>query len=93
VWWHTIVSPTGREKTGYPTQKPLGVLRRIVQASSREGDWCLDAFAGSGTLGAAALELGRCPVLCDSSPEAVAVMHDRLGLPVLPAGAPARAAT
>jgi site-specific DNA-methyltransferase (adenine-specific) len=89
VWWHTIVSPTGREKTGYPTQKPLGVLRRIVQASSREGDWCLDAFAGSGTLGAAALELGRRPVLCDSSPEAVAVMHDRLGLPVLPAGAPA----
>jgi site-specific DNA-methyltransferase (adenine-specific) len=82
VWWHTIVSPTGREKTGYPTQKPLGVLRRIVQASSREGDWCLDAFAGSGTLGAACLELGRRPVLCDSSPEAVTVMRDRLGLPV-----------
>jgi site-specific DNA-methyltransferase (adenine-specific) len=92
VWWHTIVSPTGREKTGYPTQKPLGVLRRIVQASSCEGDWCLDAFAGSGTLGAAALELGRRPVLCDSSPEAVAVMHDRLGLPVLPAGASAHVA-
>jgi len=85
VWWHTIVSPTGREKTGYPTQKPLGVLRRIVQASSREGDWCLDAFAGSGTLGAACLELGRRPVLCDSSREAVAVMRDRLGLPVLAA--------
>jgi site-specific DNA-methyltransferase (adenine-specific) len=82
VWWHTIVSPTGREKTGYPTQKPVGVLRRIVQASSRKGDWCLDAFAGSGTLGAAALELGRRPVLCDSSPEAVAVMRDRLGLPL-----------
>src|SRR3954451_13171129 len=47
VWWHTIVSPTGREKTGYPTQKPEGVLRRIVQASSRPGDWCLDPFAGS----------------------------------------------
>jgi site-specific DNA-methyltransferase (adenine-specific) len=83
VWWHTIVSPTGREKTGYPTQKPLGVLRRIVQASSREGDWCLDPFAGSGTLGAACLELGRRPVLCDESPEAAAVMSDRLGLPVL----------
>jgi site-specific DNA-methyltransferase (adenine-specific) len=83
VWWHTIVSPTGREKTGYPTQKPLGVLRRIVQASSREGDWCLDAFAGSGTLGAACLELGRRPVLCDSSPEAAGVMRERLGLPVL----------
>jgi site-specific DNA-methyltransferase (adenine-specific) len=82
VWWHTIVSPTGREKTGYPTQKPLGVLRRIVAASSRTGDLCLDFFAGSGTLGAAALELGRRPVLCDSSPEAVRVMRDRLGLPV-----------
>jgi site-specific DNA-methyltransferase (adenine-specific) len=92
VWWHTIVSPTGREKTGYPTQKPLGVLRRIVQASSREGDWCLDAFAGSGTLGAACLELGRRPVLCDSSPEAVAVMCDRLGLPLHSAEPPASAA-
>jgi len=57
------------------------LLRRIVQASSREGDWCLDPFAGSGTLGAACLELGRRPVLCDESPEAAAVMHDRLGLP------------
>jgi site-specific DNA-methyltransferase (adenine-specific) len=83
VWWHTIVSPTGREKTGYPTQKPLGVLRRIVQASSAPGDWCLDFFAGSGTLGAAALELGRRCVLCDSNPDAVAVMRRRLRLPVV----------
>jgi site-specific DNA-methyltransferase (adenine-specific) len=82
VWWHTIVSPTGKEKTGYPTQKPLGVLRRIIQASSRRGDWCLDFFAGSGTLGAAALELGRRPILCDSNAEAVEVMRRRLGLPV-----------
>ena len=51
VWWHTIVSPTGAERTGYPTQKPLGVLRRIVAASTREGDWVLDPFAGSGTTG------------------------------------------
>ncbi len=58
VWWHTIVSPTGKEKTGYPNQKPLGILRRIVQASSAPGDWCLDFFAGSGTLGAAALRAG-----------------------------------
>jgi site-specific DNA-methyltransferase (adenine-specific) len=83
VWWHTIVSPTGAEKTGYPNQKPLGIARRIVQASSREGDWCLDFFAGSGTLGAAALELGRRCVLCDSNPEAVEIMRARLGLPVL----------
>jgi DNA modification methylase len=79
-WWHTIVSPTGKEKTGYPTQKPLGILRRIVQASSREGDWCLDPFAGSGTLGAAAAELGRRYVLVDSNPEAVRVMEERLGV-------------
>ena len=79
VWWHTIVSPTGREKTGYPTQKPLGVLRRIVQASTAPGDWCLDFFAGSGTLGAAAAELGRHFVLVDSNPDAVEVMRARLG--------------
>jgi DNA modification methylase len=78
VWWHTIVSPTGKEKTGYPTQKPEGVLRRIVQASSRPGDWCLDCFAGSGTLGAAASGLGRHYVLIDTNPEAVAVAARRL---------------
>jgi site-specific DNA-methyltransferase (adenine-specific) len=78
VWWHTIVSPTGKEKTGYPTQKPEGVLRRIVQASSRPGDWCLDPFAGSGTLGAVAEALGRRFVLVDSSVEAVEVARARL---------------
>jgi site-specific DNA-methyltransferase (adenine-specific) len=78
VWWHTIVSPTGREKTGYPTQKPEGILRRIVQASSREGDWVLDFFAGSGTTGAVAAALGRNFVLVDQSPDAVAVMRKRL---------------
>lgn len=78
VWWHTIVSPTGREKTGYATQKPAGILRRIVQASSGSGDWVLDFFAGSGTTGAVAAELGRRFVLVDESPDAVAVMRDRL---------------
>lgn len=78
VWWHTIVPTSGAEKTGYPTQKPEGVLRRIVQASSRESDWCLDFFAGSGTLGAVAAKLGRRYVLVDSSPEAVKVMRARL---------------
>ena len=78
VWWHTIVSPTGKEKTGYPTQKPEGVVRRIVQASSRPGDWCLDCFAGSGTLGAVAGAIGRRYVLIDSNPEAVAVAEKRL---------------
>ncbi|TAM92918.1 MAG: site-specific DNA-methyltransferase [Jatrophihabitans sp.] len=80
VWWHTIVSPTGREKTGYPTQKPEAVLRRIVAASSRPGDWVLDAFAGSGTLGAVAASLGRRFVLIDSNPAAIAVMRRRLGV-------------
>ena len=79
VWWHTIVSPTGREKTGYPTQKPEALVRRFVQASSRPGDLCLDPFAGSGTLGAVAAKLGRRYLLIDESAEAVAVMKARLG--------------
>jgi site-specific DNA-methyltransferase (adenine-specific) len=77
VWWHTIVSPTGKEKTGYPTQKPLGVLRRIIVASSNPGDLVLDFFAGSGTTGAACLELGRRFILVDRNDEAIAVMRDR----------------
>ena len=78
VWWHTIVPTNGGEKTGYPTQKPGGVLRRIVAASSRPGGWCLDPFAGSGTLGAVARELGRRFVLIDHSPEAIQVSAQRL---------------
>lgn len=77
VWWHTIVSPNGREKTGYPTQKPLGILRRIIAASSRPGDWVLDFFGGSGTTGAAALELNRRFVLIDQNPEAIETMQQR----------------
>ena len=78
VWFHTIVPTNGREKTGYPTQKPEGVLRRIVAASSRPGGWCLDPFAGSGTLGAVCRELGRRFVLIDDSPVAIDVMRSRL---------------
>jgi site-specific DNA-methyltransferase (adenine-specific) len=78
VWWHTIVSPTGREKTGYATQKPEGILRRIIQASSAPGDWVLDFFAGSGTAGSVAAQLGRRFVLVDSNPDAVRVMRARL---------------
>ncbi|WP_336658498.1 DNA-methyltransferase [Leucobacter sp. USHLN153] len=78
TWWHTIVSPTGSERTGYPTQKPVGILRRIIQASSRPGDWVLDPFAGSGTAGAAAAELDRRFLLIDENPEAHAVMRARL---------------
>ncbi len=78
VWWHTIVSPTGKEKTGYPTQKPLGLIKRMVQASSKPGDLVVDPFAGSGTTGAAAAELGRRFLLIDAHPEAIGVMSSRL---------------
>ena len=79
VWWHTIVPTNGSEKTGYPTQKPEGILRRIVTASSRPGDLCLDPFCGSGTLGAVCRELGRDYVLIDENPEAIEVTRGRLG--------------
>jgi DNA modification methylase len=78
VWWHTIVPTAGREKTGYPTQKPEGILRRIIQASSRPGDRVLDFFAGSGTTGAVAAALGRDAVLVDDNPDALAVMRARM---------------
>ncbi|MEY3934206.1 MAG: hypothetical protein RLZZ606_805, partial [Actinomycetota bacterium] len=77
VWWHTIVSPTGKEKTGYPTQKPLGILRRIIQASSKDNDLVLDFFAGSGTTGAAAAELNRNFILIDQNPESIGVIKER----------------
>ena len=77
TWWHTIVPTAGREKTGYPTQKPLGVLRRIVAASSDPGALVLDFFAGSGTTGTACRELGRPFVLVDNNPEAIEVMRAR----------------
>ncbi len=80
VWWHTIVATGGSEKTGYPTQKPEGIVRRMVQASTRPGDWCLDFFCGSGTLGAVAEQLGRRYVLVDSNPEAIAIAGRRLGV-------------
>jgi site-specific DNA-methyltransferase (adenine-specific) len=77
VWFHTIVPTNGREKTGYPTQKPEGVLRRMVAASSKPGGWCLDPFAGSGTLGAVCRQLNRHFVLIDSNPVAIDVMQQR----------------
>lgn len=77
TWWHTIVATNGREKTGYPTQKPLGILRRIVQASSNQGDVVLDFFAGSGTTGAVCLEMRRRFILVDNNPQALEVMAER----------------
>ena len=77
TWWHTIVGTNSKEKTGYPTQKPLGVIRRIIQASSNPGDTVLDFFAGSGTTGAACLELGRNFILIDNNPSPLQVMAKR----------------
>ncbi len=78
VWWHTIVSPTGKEKTGYPTQKPLGVVQRLVRVHSNPGDRLLDFFAGSGTLGEAAVRNERACVLVDDHRAALEVMAKRL---------------
>jgi site-specific DNA-methyltransferase (adenine-specific) len=84
VWWHTIVSPTGKEKTGYPTQKPIGILRRIIQASSKPGDLVMDFFGGSGTTGFVAAELDRRFVLMDRNPEAIDVMRERFSMLSVP---------
>ena len=78
VWWHTIVSPTGKERTGYATQKPLGVLERIVRVHSNPGDRLLDFFAGSGSFGEAAARNLRDFVLVDDNPDAIRIMTDRL---------------
>jgi site-specific DNA-methyltransferase (adenine-specific) len=78
VWWHTIVGPTSREKTGYPTQKPMGVIERIVKVHSNPGDRLLDFFAGSGTLGEAAARHDRSALLIDQNSEAIEVMTERL---------------
>lgn len=77
IWWHTIVSPNGREKTGYPTQKPRGIIDRIVRVHSRTGDTLLDFFAGSGTFGESAIALERHCILVDSNPEALRIMEKR----------------
>jgi site-specific DNA-methyltransferase (adenine-specific) len=77
TWWHTIVGTNSKEKTGYPTQKPVGVLRRIVGASSKPGDVVLDFFAGSGTIGEVCLEMGRQFILVDNNPQAINVMRER----------------
>ena len=77
VWWHTIVSPNGKEKTGYATQKPLGIINRIVRVHSRPGDMLCDFFAGSGTLGEAAYNNGRDCILVDNNSDAIDTMRQR----------------
>jgi site-specific DNA-methyltransferase (adenine-specific) len=79
VWWQTIVPTQSKERTGYPTQKPLPILERIIKVHSNPGDVVLDFFAGSGTTGEAACMYNRQAILVDSNPEAIAVMRKRLG--------------
>jgi site-specific DNA-methyltransferase (adenine-specific) len=78
VWWQTIVPTNGKEKTGYPTQKPRGIIDRLIKVHTKLSDVVLDFFAGSGTTGEAAARHGRGFVLVDDNPEAVAVMRRRL---------------
>ena len=78
VWWHTIVPTASKERTGWPGQKPLGILERIVKVHSEPGDLVLDFFAGSGTTGEAAARNGRRFALVDREPEACALMARRL---------------
>lgn len=78
VWWHTIVSPNAKSKTGYPTQKPLPIINRIIKVHSKKGDTVADFFAGSGTLGLSAAQNDRDFLLIDNNPEAIAIMRERL---------------
>jgi len=78
TWWNTIVSPNGKEKTGYPTQKPLAIINRIIKVHTNPGDRVLDFFAGSGTIGESAARLGRHAVLVDNNSAAIEVMAKRL---------------
>ena len=79
TWWHTIVPTQGSERTGYPTQKPLGIVSRVVRASSPPGGTVLDFFCGSGTTAVAAHQSGRRFIVADQSDQAIAVTGERLG--------------
>ena len=78
VWWQTIVPTNGKERTGYPTQKPLAILERIVKVHSNVDEMVMDFFAGSGTTGVAAAKNERFFTLVDANPEAVQVAVKRL---------------
>lgn len=78
TWWMTIVPTNSRERTGYPTQKPVKLLERIIRASSNPGELVADFFGGSGTTGVAAKRLGRRFLLVDDNPEAIRIAEKRL---------------
>ena len=77
VWFNTIVPTNGKERTGYPTQKPLKILNRIVKVSCPKGGRVLDFFCGSGSIGEACLKHGRHFVLVDQNKQALEVMKTR----------------
>lgn len=79
VWDVASINNMAKERTGYPTQKPLALLERFVLAHSRAGDLVLDPFCGSGTTLAAAAKHGRSAIGIDKSPEAVRIARSRLG--------------
>lgn len=80
VWWQTVVPTNGPERTGYPTQKPVKLIERIIKIHSNPGDKVLDFFGGSGTTGVCAQTCGRTCWLIDANPEAIKVMEKRLGI-------------
>lgn len=80
VWWHTIVSTNSGERVGYPTQKPLGILNRIIKVHSNEGELVMDFFAGSGSFGESAAMNNRPSILIDKNPNAIEIIEYRLGV-------------
>lgn len=78
VWHIPMVGRTSRERTGYPTQKPEQLIRRLMVALTDEDSKVADFYAGSGTVGAVAQELGLHYLLCDESSQAITVMEQRL---------------
>ncbi len=79
VWSIPAIAPTSKERAGYPTQKPLALLQRIIMLASNEGDVMLDPFCGSGTALLAAQQLGRKWIGIDANPQAIAIARRRLG--------------
>lgn len=77
-WWSTIVPTNGKERTGYPTQKPIKVLDRLIRVHTNPGDIVLDFFAGSGTTGEAAANNGCSFIMVDENEKAIEVMTARL---------------
>ncbi|WP_081419867.1 DNA methyltransferase [Leptolinea tardivitalis] len=77
AWWWTIVDTNSKERKGYPTQKTLGIINRIIRASSNPGDTVLDFFAGSGAVGDSCINLGKKSFFIDNNLETLQTMARR----------------